>query len=66
MFVSQKESSEAELLSKYGDDILSVYKKRHNDLQSHFDCEEGNSIAYRVDVNFVRINNKSKADYSLT
>ena len=64
LFVSQKESSETELLSKYGDDILSVYKKKHKDLQSHFDCDEGASIAYRVDVNFVRINNKSKADYS--
>lgn len=64
LFVSQVETSETELLTKYGEDILSLYKKKHSDLQNYFDCEEGSSIAYRVDVNFVRINNKSKADYT--
>lgn len=64
LFVSQTKPSETELLSKYGEDILKLYKKKHLELQTFFDCEEGSSIAYRVDINFVRINNKSKADYT--
>lgn len=64
MFVSQMQPLETEILSKYGEDVFALYKKRNQEMQKYYDCEDGSSIAYRVDVNFVRINNKSKADFS--
>ena len=45
------------------DNLVGAYEKRESELKALFDCDEGSSIAYRVDVNLVRINNKSKADY---
>ncbi|MGN1163283.1 MAG: DUF3644 domain-containing protein [Candidatus Ornithospirochaeta sp.] len=64
MFVSRIQPPESEILSKYGEDILAIYKKKNQEMQNYYSCDEGSSIAYRVEVNFVRINNKSKADYS--
>lgn len=56
--------NKAEMISKYGDNLVSLFEKKDADLKPFLDCEIGDSIAYRVDVNFVRINNKSKADFT--
>lgn len=53
-----------DLLSKYGKDIVDVFEKKTSELQSYFNCEEGASIAYNVNVNLTRINNKSLADFT--
>ncbi len=64
LFTNTTAPNRAELLTKYGEDMIAVYDKKNRDLAKYLNCEEGSSVAFSVRVNLVRISNKAKADYT--
>lgn len=64
LFTNNNHVNKGEILSKYGQDMNTIFDKKISDINEivseNVDCE----IAYSVDVNLVRVNNKSKADFS--
>lgn len=62
LFVPHILPNKTEMISRYGTNLVEMFEKRNTEMQSYFDCNDGDAIAYSVTVNFVRINNKSKAD----
>ena len=64
LFVNNDIPKSSDILTKYGKNISDFFVSKTTELKQYFDCEEGNSIALNVNVNLVRINNKSKADFT--
>lgn len=64
LFANNSIPNNNELLSKYGKNIIDLFEKKNLELQSYYNCEDGNAIAYKVNVNLVRISNQSHADFT--
>ena len=63
LFVNNTVPDRAEMLSKYGDGMVSLFDKKASEMKTLLDCDEKSSIALGVTVNVARISNKSKADF---
>lgn len=63
LFTNRATTSRQEIMSKYGRTVADLFEKKSDELQAAINDSEA-SIAMNINVNFVRINNKAKADYS--
>ena len=64
LFVNKQNPIDAELLKNYGQELTSIFKAKTMELENLYNCEEGSSIAYNVNINISRISNKNQADYT--
>lgn len=64
LFSSNQSTSSQEILSKYGEGIKNLFEEKRNELVSIIEENSDITIANKVEINLVRINNKSKADFT--
>lgn len=63
-FTNNKIVDKNQILSKYGENIKSIFEKKISDLSSVLYSMDDVSIANKVEVNVVRVNNKNAADFN--
>ena len=51
-------------MSKYGENIKTIFDKKVSDIDNILLNHPDSEIAYNVNINLVRVNNKNKADFS--
>lgn len=64
LFTAKSQNKSFNLLTKYGADIKSVFDEYESKLNDAIDEAGEDSIATKIEINFVRINKKSLADMS--
>lgn len=64
LFINKQSPIDAELLKNYGQELASIFKAKTMELETLYNCEEGSSIAYDVNITVSRISNKNQADYT--
>ena len=64
LYTNNQTTNSQEILSKYGRGMSELFEQKTNELQKIIEDNEETSIAQRVEINLVRINNKSKADFT--
>lgn len=64
LFSSNRSTSSQEILSKYGEGIKNLFDEKRNELTAVIEENKDISIANRVEISLVRINSKSKADFT--
>ena len=64
LFANNKIINGTEILSSYGENMKEIFDERVNSLKGVIEENPDISIAYNINVNLVRINNKSKADFT--
>lgn len=64
LYTNNQITSKQEILSKYGSGISTLFEQKINELQETIEENEESTIAQKVEINLVRINSKSKADFT--
>lgn len=64
LFTNNSHINEGQILSKYGQDMNTIFDKKLSDINEIVSENLDSEIAYSVNVNLVRVNNKNKADFS--
>lgn len=64
LFANNQSINSQEILSKYGDGISALFEQKNKELNDIIDENREVSIAQKIEISIVRINNKSKADYT--
>ena len=64
LFTNNSRTNESEILSKYGVNIKTIFDKKVSDIDNILLNHPDSEIAYNVNINLVRVNNKNKADFS--
>lgn len=64
LFTNNRSVTANEILTKYGEGILDFFTEKSNELSDLIEENAEQPIAQKVEINLVRINNKSKADFT--
>lgn len=64
LFTNNRHVTNEQILSKYGENMNSIFEKKLSDINEIVSNNLNCDIAYSVNINLVRVNNKSKADFS--
>ena len=64
LFTNNRTIIPQEILSKYGEGIFDFFTEKSTELSSLIEENSDHPIAQKVQINLVRINNKSKADFT--
>lgn len=64
LFTNNSHITNEQILSKYGENMNSIFEKKLSDINEIVSANINCDIAYSVNINLVRVNNKSKADFS--
>ncbi len=64
LYTNNQTFNSQEILSKYGNGISTLFSQKIDELNNVIEDNEDVSIAQKIEINLVRINNKSKADFT--